>query len=251
MWVCMCKFKLSTKRVFSKHGFNKSFENSLSQTPATSKGHNILAHLFFLCIHLYFDSFLSRELNNSRTLSMPFGFAVRETEMIRTIFLMSTLSRTEIYKKGWPTFCCRPAVPVQHTQLYSCCSRRQMTQCSNNRDTVCLHEEHLSCIWVTAETAQCKSIHTHWEAGTKYTIAGIRNSHFWGKGTWFTIWQVSSIKDLRKYMFSADVNLSIILMSDIAHLSQISFLIPLIQWQSRGIHLWSHSAKAADWSWKA
>ena len=114
--------------------------SSLSHTPATSKGHNILAHLFFLCIHLYFDSLLSRELNNSRTLSVRFGLAVRETEMIRIIFLKSILSRTEKKKKGWPTFCCRPAVPVQHTQLYSC------WQCSNNRDTVCLHEEHLSCI---------------------------------------------------------------------------------------------------------
>lgn len=63
---------------------------------ATSKGYNILAHLLFLHIHHCFDSLFSRELENSIKLLVPFGLAVRETETI-AIFLISTLSGTEIY----------------------------------------------------------------------------------------------------------------------------------------------------------
>lgn len=98
----------------------KHFNCSLSHMPVTCKGCDILAHLFFLHIHLCFDSLFNRELENSRTMLAPFGIAIRATEMISIIFLISTLSRTEICKKGWPAFCSRPAVPVQHSQLYHC-----------------------------------------------------------------------------------------------------------------------------------
>jgi len=67
--------------------------------PATSKGYNILARFYFLHIHHYFDSLFNRELQKNRKILMPFGLAIRGTEMISIILLISTLSRTDIHKE--------------------------------------------------------------------------------------------------------------------------------------------------------
>lgn len=125
------------KDCFLSMSWLKHFNCSLPNISATCTDYDILAHLSFPYIHICLDFLFNWELKNRRTMLVPSGLAIRRTEMISKKFPVSTLSRTQVYKKGWPTFCSRPAVPLQHSQLYYC------WQCSPNREQTALACEHL------------------------------------------------------------------------------------------------------------